>query len=46
MNKLYRNWTVHNLLGHPLSELVWLVTRREDWAGWVHDVTVPECSPR
>lgn len=44
-SRIYRNWTVHNLFAHPLSELVWLVTHREDWAGWIHDVTVPEHAP-
>jgi hypothetical protein len=42
IEKLWRNWTVHNLISHPLSEVVWLVTRSEKWSGWVHDVTVPE----
>lgn len=41
MSKLWQNMTVHNLVGHPLSELVWLVTRRRDWSRWIHDVTLP-----
>jgi hypothetical protein len=44
----YKNWTVHNLVSHPLSEVVyWLVlpfsrTRAEKVSNWVHDVTIPE----
>jgi len=48
MTRLWRNWAVHNLLGHPLSEVVyWLVRpfgqgRATDMAGVVHDLTVPK----
>lgn len=44
MSKLYKNWTVHNLLAHPLSEIVWLITfgRAERLSNYIHDVTVPE----
>lgn len=33
-------WTVHNIIGHPLSELFYLcgLTRLSHW---VHDVTIP-----
>ena len=48
MNFVYRNWTVHNLIGHPLSEVFYLVllpfvgrSRAEDISGWIHDVTLP-----
>mgnify|MGYP005836819625 CR=1 FL=1 len=48
MTALYRNWLVHNLLGHPLSELIfWLVrpfvglARAENISGEVHDLTIP-----
>ena len=36
-------WTLHNLLGHPLSEvfhLLGLSTASE----WIHDVTMPDDS--
>jgi hypothetical protein len=47
MSKLYRNWPVHNLIGHPLSEIVYWIVRplgkekAEDICGWVHDITIP-----
>jgi len=33
-------WTVHNVIAHPLSELLYLcgLTRLSHW---VHDVTIP-----
>lgn len=33
-------WTLHNLLAHPLSEVLWQLGA-ERAADWVHDVTVP-----
>jgi hypothetical protein len=43
MKRLYKNWLVHNLIGHPLSEIVyWITFCNEDICGWVHDVTLPE----
>ena len=47
MSKIYKNWPVHNLIAHPLSEVVyWMVRgwgkkRAEDISGWIHDITVP-----
>ena len=44
MSKLWKNWPVHNLIAHPLSEIVhWLTGWRvgHRLSGWVHDVTVP-----
>ena len=43
MKKLYKNWTVHNLLAHPLSEIVWLLSfgKLEHVSNWIHDVTLP-----
>ena len=47
MNKLYQNWPVHNLIAHPLSEIVyWIVIpfgkkKAEDISGWIHDITIP-----
>jgi len=36
-------WTLHNLVGHPVSEIVWLLSlgRAEHLSNWLHDVTVP-----
>lgn len=34
-------WTVHNVFGHPLSELVYQAGLRSV-GDWLHDVTVPE----
>lgn len=42
LSKLWRNWRVHNILAHPLMEVILLCTGRSDWATWVHDTTVPE----
>jgi len=44
MNRLYRNWTIHNLIAHPLSEIVWLLTLGygRKVSDWIHDVTVPD----
>ncbi len=48
MKYLYKNWTVHNLIAHPLSEIVyWLVRpfgkhRATDTSGWIHDLTIPK----
>lgn len=48
MTRFYKNWTFHNLVSHPLSEVVyWLCrpfgkNRATEIAGWVHDASVPE----
>ena len=34
-------WSVHNLIGHPLSELAYLVGMRR-LSEWLHDRTIPE----
>lgn len=36
-------WTAHNLVAHPLSELLFQVGLRR-WSDAVHDLTVPEKS--
>ena len=40
------SWTLHNLIAHPLSELVYLLglgsTLSERASNWIHDVTVPD----
>jgi len=47
MSKLYQNWPVHNLIAHPLSEVVYWIIRpmgkkkAEDVSGWIHDITIP-----
>lgn len=33
-------WTLHNLLGHPIAELLHLVGL-PTWGWWVHDRTLP-----
>jgi len=48
MKKLYRNWFVHNMFAHPISELVYWMVRplgkisATNSAGWVHDLTIPK----
>lgn len=36
-------WSVHNLIGHPLSEVIYLVTlgRGVRLTNWIHDFTAP-----
>ena len=48
MKIFYKNWPVHNLVAHPLSEIVHWVTcwfLGDKLSGWIHDVTVPEHNP-
>jgi hypothetical protein len=52
MNKLWKNWTVHNLISqisHPVSEVLYLISllfvgreKAENISGWIHDVTLPD----
>ena len=48
MSRLWKNWAVHNLIGHPLSEIIyWIVRpfsklRAEVVSGWIHDETLPD----
>ncbi len=50
MNKLYKNWFVHNVFGHSISELFYwallpfnsLLAHRA--SVWFHDVTCPKKS--
>jgi hypothetical protein len=37
-------WTAHNVVGHPLSELLFQAGLRR-WADLAHDLTVPEHKP-
>jgi hypothetical protein len=47
MSKIYKNWPVHNLIGHPVSELVYWVIRplgkskAKRVGDWIHDSTLP-----
>ena len=34
-------WSLHNLVAHPLSELMYLIGL-ERASNWIHDVTVPD----
>ena len=52
MKRLYQNWFTHNMVGHPLSELVfWLIrpfiglAKAENISGRVHDWTIPPHTP-
>lgn len=35
-------WTLHNLVSHPLSEIVFLLTKDEALSGQLHDMTTPQ----
>ena len=37
-------WSLHNLVAHPLSELMYLAGF-ERASDWIHDVTLPEHKP-
>ena len=40
LSKLYKNWAVHNIIGHPLMQIfLWL--RMQRMAKKVHDSTLP-----
>lgn len=43
MNKLYKNWIVHNMLGHPLMQVM-IMIGCDKLASKVHDGTLPESS--
>ena len=45
MTKLYKNWTAHNLVSHPLSEIAYLLGFSERVYNWIHDITIPEHKP-
>ena len=48
MRKIYKNWFVHNMFAHPLSEVAyWFVRplgdkKARDVSGVIHDCTIPE----
>ena len=49
MNSIYRNYFVHNMVAHPLHEIVYLTmrllmfgkSRSRRVSDWIHDVTIP-----
>ena len=49
VNRLWKNWTVHNIVSHPVSEILYLISlpfvgreKAENISGWIHDVTLPD----
>jgi hypothetical protein len=45
LSKLGRfQWTLHNIVAHPLSELLYLVGL-ENAGNWLHDITMPARKP-
>lgn len=48
MSKIYKNWFVHNMFAHPLSEIAYWIVRplgrkkAEDVSGFIHDGTIPQ----
>ena len=40
----WMGWTVHNLIGHPLSEVIFLCGF-ERLSNWVHDASAPRHIP-
>jgi hypothetical protein len=47
MKKLYKNWPVHNLIAHPISEICYWIVRpfgkniATEVSGFIHDITIP-----
>lgn len=44
MSRLWRNWTFHNMVGHPMSEIAYLLGLTE-WSHVWHDYTIPDHEP-
>lgn len=44
INKLYKNWFIHNCVGHPLMYFISFLSER--LARKVHDATLPEDQSR
>jgi len=42
--RLLRNWTTHNMVAHPLSEIAHLLGLNR-LSGVIHDATVPDHLP-
>lgn len=34
-------WSIHNLVAHPIGEICYLITGREQFGNWIHDLTIP-----
>ena len=47
MKFIYKNWLVHNIISHPLSEIVFMAvacihpSAARRMSGWIHDVSLP-----
>ena len=48
MKRIYKNWTFHNIIAHPFSEIMYLIFLRsaigERICNYIHDITIPENS--
>ena len=40
MKKYYKNWFVHNTVGHPLMQIL-NMCGKPNWAKTIHDGTLP-----
>lgn len=40
MKKLYKNWFVHNMFGHPVMQLL-MMLRCKSLGSYIHDATLP-----
>jgi hypothetical protein len=40
MKRLYKNWFIHNVVAHPLMQIVVFFNYR--LANFIHDVTLPK----
>ena len=43
-SKDHFRWSFHNLIGHPLSEILWLIGLK-NLSNKLHDSTIPEHLP-
>lgn len=41
MKRIYKNWTVHNLIGHPWMQILYMLGC-PTIAQKIHDATLPE----
>ena len=46
MEKLWRNWAVHNIVAHPLMEIVRIASlnKLNNLSDMIHDLTLPKTS--
>ena len=42
--RMIDGWTIHNLIGHPASEIAYLLGF-QGLSDWLHDVTIPKHEP-